>query len=83
MKLREVESFSHGTSFVVNFTHPVPVSSTLLSFGIGTIGISLVGGVNTADIVSPVKNPTNIQNTENIITLYTHLNNFTSCRIPV
>ena len=67
MKLREVESFPHGTSFVVNFTQPVPVWRRLTLYGVGTCGISLKGGVNTADIVSPVKNPTNSQNIENII----------------
>jgi hypothetical protein len=67
MKLSEVELFSHETSFVIKFTHPVSVCRRLFPFGVGTCFLTLNGGVNTADMVIPVKNPTNIQNIENIV----------------
>lgn len=72
MKLSEVELFSHETSFVIKFTHPVPVCRRLFPFGVGTCFLTLNGGVNTADIVIPVKTPTNIQNIENIVTKFIH-----------
>jgi hypothetical protein len=67
MKLRELVFAAHGTSFVLNFTHPEPVCITLLSCGVGSCGSLLTGGVNTTDTRSPTKNPTNNQNTENIL----------------
>ena len=67
MKLREVAFFVQGVSVVLNFTHPEPVSIVLLSYGVGTMFIRRKGGVKTAEIVRPTKNPTNNQNNENII----------------
>jgi len=69
MKLREVVLLSQGTSFVSNFTHPDPVCIALLLCGVGSCGTSRNGGVNTAEIVSPTRNPTNNQNMENILLL--------------
>jgi hypothetical protein len=70
MKLREVVFDVHGTSFVLNFTHPEPVCITLSLCGVGSCGSLLTGGVKMTAIRSPTKNPTKIQNTENILTLY-------------
>jgi hypothetical protein len=69
MKLREVDFFPHGTSRVLNLTHPDSVCMGVISYGVGKRGTFRTGGANTTEISNPTRNPANNQNKENIIIL--------------
>ena len=57
MKLSDVASAVQGTSFVLNFTHPICVKNTSVTFGVGKAGTLRSGGVKTATRRSPTKAP--------------------------
>jgi|APCry1669189883_1035261.scaffolds.fasta_scaffold196295_1 hypothetical protein len=67
MKLRDVALSVHGTSLVLNRTHPVPVCIAIDSPGIGTCSSFLIGGTNTDTTRRPVIAPINNHKSDNII----------------
>lgn len=69
MKFREVDSCEHGTSCVLNLTHPDGVLNICLVFGVGSCASPLLGGTNTEQRSNPTIPPINIHSMENIITL--------------
>jgi hypothetical protein len=66
MKLSEVASDVHGTSVLLNFTHPEVVCIIDVSSGVGRCISFRIGGSNTATINIPTKRPIKIQLNENI-----------------
>jgi hypothetical protein len=79
MILREVALPSQGTSTDLNFTHPVLVCKISLPFGVGTLGSSRRGGLNTEVISNPTMNPVKDHN-KDIIIYYNVKNYIVICK---
>jgi hypothetical protein len=67
MKFKEVESSEHGTSCVLNLTHPDDVRKTAFVNGVGSCMSFLAGGANTDTRSRPTIVPMNIHPISNIL----------------
>ena len=64
---KDETSFEHGTSFVLNRTHPDGVRNTFLQFGVGRFIFGRTGGLNTETTNNPTKQPINNHNRDIIV----------------